>query len=148
MNQLDILTAVKTKLADHYDYPTYLDEVKEGFQSPCFFLKAIRTTNRNNYSYQKNRVTIYITFFSEKGTLLAEELYTLQDTLFNSFTYGMYLLNNSRFIQTENLQAEIDGEDSDIVRLQFDVNYFDVYDIRSDTDYPKMNTIYTNERYQ
>ena len=60
----------------------------------------------------------------------------------------MYLLNNSRFIQTENLQAEIDGEDSDIVRLQFDVNYFDVYDIRSDTDYPNMNTIYINERYQ
>lgn len=146
MNQLDILQAVQAKLAESFNYPIYLDETKEGFQSPCFFLKAIRSTNRDNYTYHKNNVSVYITFFSEKGTLLAEELYAIQDTLFNSFTYGFYLLNNRRFLLTENVHAEIDGEDSDIITFSFDVKYFDVNP--SKTEYETVNTLHLQERYK
>ena len=103
MNQIDILSSVKDKIADIYSYPIYLDETKEGFESPCFFLKAIRTSNRNNYNYQKNYVSVYVTFFSEKGTLLAEDLYEIQDKLIDTFTYGFYLLNKRRHVLTENL---------------------------------------------
>jgi hypothetical protein len=146
MNQLDILQAVQAKLAKAFNYPIYLDETKEGFQSPCFFLKAIRTTNRDNYTYHKNNVSIYVTFFSEKGTLLAEELYAIQDTLFTDFTYGFYLLNKRDFLLTENLHAEIDGEDSDIITFSFDVKYFDVNP--SKTEYEIINTLHLQERYK
>lgn len=146
MEQLDILQAVQAKLTEAFNYPIYLDETKEGFQSPCFFLKAIRTTNRDNHTYHKNNVSIYVTFFSEKGTLLAEDLYTIQDTLFTDFTYGFYLLNKRLFLLTENLHAEIDGEDSDIILFSFDVKYFDV--APSTTEYETANTLHLQERYE
>lgn len=146
MNQLDILQAVQSKLAESFNYPIYLDETKEGFQSPCFFLKAIRTTNRDNYIYHKNNVSIYVTFFSEKGTLLAEDLYTIQDTLFTDFTYGFYLSNKRHFLLTENLHAEIDGEDSDVILFSFDVKYFDI--APSTTEYEIINTLHLQERYK
>lgn len=146
MNQLDILQAVQAKIAEAFNYPIYLDETKEGFQSPCFFLKAIRTTNRDNYTYHKNNVSIYVTFFSEKGTLLAEELYAIQDTLFTDFTYGFYLLNKRDFLLTENLHAEIDGEDSDVILFSFDVKYFDI--APSKTEYEIINTLHLQERYK
>lgn len=146
MNQLDILQAVQSKLAESFNYPIYLDETKEGFQSPCFFLKAIRTTNRDNYTYYKNNVSIYVTFFSEKGTLLAEDLYTIQDTLFTDFTYGFYLSNKRHFLLTENLHAEIDGEDSDVILFSFDVKYFDI--APSTTEYEIINTLHLQERYK
>lgn len=146
MNQLDILQAVQAKLAKAFNYPIYLDETKEGFQSPCFFLKAIRTTNRDNYTYHKNNVSIYVTFFAEKGTLLAEDLYAIQDTLFTDFTYGFYLLNKRDFLLTENLHAEIDGEDSDVILFSFDVKYFDI--APSTTEYEIINTLHLQERYK
>lgn len=146
MEQIDILQAVQAKLSETFNYPIYLDETKEGFQSPCFFLKAIRTANRDNYTYHKNNVSVYVTFFSEKGTLLAEDLYTIQDTLFTDFTYGFYLLNKRLFLLTENLHAEIDGEDSDIILFSFDVKYFDV--APSTTEYETVNTLHFQERYE
>jgi hypothetical protein len=147
MNQLDILEAVKAKVLDSYNYPIYLDETKEGFQSPCFFLKALRTTNRDNCNYHVNYVSVYVTFFAEKGTILAEDLYAIQDTLFNSFTYGFYLLNERRFLLTENIHAEIDGEDSDLITFSFDVKYFDHAPVNNG-DYEIMNTLHVNERYK
>lgn len=60
LTQIDILSAIKNVLASKFDYPIYLEEVKEGFESPCFFLKAIRTANRDNKCYQLNTIMIYI----------------------------------------------------------------------------------------
>lgn len=148
MNQIDILSSVKDKIADIYSYPIYLDETKEGFESPCFFLKAIRTSNRNNYNYQKNYVSVYVTFFSEKGTLLAEDLYDIQDKLIDSFTYGFYLLNKRRYVLTENLHTEIDGDDSDIITFSFDISYFDALSNTDTNNYDMMNTLHLQERYK
>lgn len=147
LTQIDILSAIKDVLASKFDYPIYLEEVKEGFESPCFFLKAIRTANRDNKCYQLNTIMIYITFFSEKGTLTAEELYNLQDLLTQYFISGFPVKKDNRYLQTLNLNHEIDGEDSDIITLSFDIRYYDyLYEKDNNKDQVLMNQLHLNER--
>lgn len=147
LNQIDILSAIKDILASKFGYPIYLDEVKEGFESPCFFLKSNRIANRDNKCYQLNTIMIYITFFSEKGTLTAEELYNLQDSLTQYFISGFPVKKDNRYLQTLNLNHEIDGEDSDIITLSFDIRYYDyLYEKDSNKDQVLMNQLHLNER--
>ena len=149
LTQIDILQAVRDILKTHYDYPVYLDETKEGFESPCFFLKSNRLANLDNQCYELNNITIYITFYSEKGTLNAEELYILQDSLTSYFRSGFTVLKDNRYLLTKNLSLEIEGEDSDIIRLSFDVKYYDyLYTKDKENEaYDRLNTLHLNERY-
>ena len=41
IHDLDILQAVQQKLKERFPYPVYLQEVKEGFAPPAFFLKTM-----------------------------------------------------------------------------------------------------------
>lgn len=149
LTQIDILKAVRDILKTHYDYPVYLDETKEGFESPCFFLKSNRLTNLDNKSYELNNITIYLTFFSEKGTLNAEELYTIQDSLTSYFRSGFAVQKDNRYLLTKNLSHEIDGEDSDIIILSFDIQYYDYLYTKDNENeaYEKLTTLHLNERY-
>lgn len=149
LTQIDILKAVRDILINHYEYPVYLDEVKEGFESPCFFLKSIRLTNLDNKSYELNNITIYLTFFSEKGTLTAEELYIIQDSLTSYFRSGFTVQKDNRYLLTRNLSHEIDGEDSDIIIFSFDIQYYDYLYTKDNENeaYEKLNTLHLNERY-
>lgn len=149
LTQIDILKAVRDILINHYEYPVYLDEVKEGFESPCFFLKSIRLTNLDNKSYELNNITIYLTFFSEKGTLTAEELYIIQDSLTSYFRSGFTVLKDNRYLLTKNLSHEIEGEDSDIIILSFDVQYYDYLYTKDNENeaYDRLETLHLNERY-
>lgn len=149
LTQIDILQSVRDILKANYDYPVYLDEVKEGFESPCFFLKSIRLSNQDSKCYELNNITIYLTFFSEKGTLTAEELYIIQDLLTSYFRSGFTVQKNNRYLLTKNLSLEIEGEDSDIIRLSFDVQYYDyLYTKDKENEaYEKLETLHLNERY-
>ena len=149
LTQIDILKAVRDIQINHYEYPVYLDEVKEGFESPCFFLKSNRLTNLDNKSYELNNITIYLTFFSEKGTLAAEELYTIQDSLTSYFRSGFAVQKDNRYLLTKNLSHEIDGEDSDIINFSFDIQYYDYLYTKDNENeaYEKLTTLHLNERY-
>lgn len=148
LTQIDILQAVRDILKTHYDYPVYLDETKEGFESPCFFLKSNRLANLDNQCYELNNITIYLTFFSEKGTLNAEELYILQDSLTSYFGSGIKVNKDNRYLLTRNLSHTIDGEDSDIITFSFDIQYYDYLYTKDKEDeaYEKLNTLHLNER--
>lgn len=148
LTQIDILQAVRDILKAHYEYPIYLDEVKEGFESPCFFLKSIRLSNQDSKCYELNNITIYLTFFSEKGALTAEELYFIQDSLTSYFGSGIKVNKDNRYLLTRNLSHTIDGEDSDIITFSFDIQYYDYLYTkdREDEAYEKLNTLHLNER--
>lgn len=148
LTQIDILQAVRDTLKVNYDYPVYLDETKEGFESPCFFLKSIRLSNKDSKCYELNNITIYLTFFSEKGTLNAEELYIIQDSLTSYFGSGIKVNKDNRYLLTRNLSHTIDGEDSDIITFSFDIQYYDYLYTKDKEDeaYEKLNTLHLNER--
>ena len=148
LTQIDILQAVRDILNTHYEYPIYLDEVKEGFESPCFFLKSIRLSNQDSKCYELNNITIYLTFFSEKGALTAEELYFIQDSLTSYFGSGIKVNKDNRYLLTRNLSHTIDGEDSDIITFSFDIQYYDYLYTKDKEDeaYEKLNTLHLNER--
>lgn len=148
LTQIDILQAVRDILHTHYEYPIYLDETKEGFESPCFFIKSIRLSNQDSKCYELNNITIYLTFFSEKGTLNAEELYIIQDSLTSYFGSGIKVNKDNRYLLTRNLSHTIDGEDSDIITFSFDIQYYDYLYTKDKEDeaYEKLNTLHLNER--
>lgn len=148
LTQIDILQSVRDILKANYDYPVYLDETKEGFESPCFFLKSIRLSNKDSKCYELNNITIYLTFFSEKGTLTAEELYIIQDSLTSYFGSGIKVNKDNRYLLTRNLSHTIDGEDSDIITFSFDIQYYDYLYTKDKEDeaYEKLNTLHLNER--
>lgn len=148
LTQIDILQSVRDILKANYEYPIYLDEVKEGFESPCFFLKSIRLSNQDSKCYELNNITIYLTFFSEKGALTAEELYFIQDSLTSYFGLGIKVNKDNRYLLTRNLSHTIDGEDSDIITFSFDIQYYDYLYTKNKEDeaYEKLNTLHLNER--
>ena len=45
IHDIDILQAVQQKLKERFPYPVYLQEVKEGFRPPAFFLKTMTVTS-------------------------------------------------------------------------------------------------------
>ena len=52
----NILESTRDKLKSLKDIPVYLDEVKESFKSPCFFLKTIKTTvPEKEFLYKKTK---------------------------------------------------------------------------------------------
>lgn len=142
LQQISILESVRDRLQESYKLPVYLDEVKEGFESPCFFLKALKATSPYTKYLNHNRITIYITFFSEKGSTPAEQLYQIQDDLNDMFFKVLFIKN--RALQPENLSYEIQGDDSDIVFFSFDLNYYD--GIAKPEPEELMNNLYLTER--
>ena len=40
IHDIDILQAIQQKLKERFPYPVYLQEVKEGFRPPAYFLKT------------------------------------------------------------------------------------------------------------
>ena len=53
LRQVEILKAVQDKLKKIYPLKVYLDEVKEDFETPCFFLKLIKTAIPHNIESNK-----------------------------------------------------------------------------------------------
>lgn len=45
IHDIDILQAVQEKLKGRFPYSVYLQEVKEGFRPPAFFLKSMTVTS-------------------------------------------------------------------------------------------------------
>lgn len=149
ITQIDILLAVRGILLTVQDIPVYLDEVKESFESPCFFLKATSNANRYSKTNNQRRMSVYVTYYAEKGAVTAEELYIIQDSLLSAFFEEFEVLNQDesdvRHLQPFNLAAEIDGDDADIVRFQFDLSYFESVCVKDKNDTTEvMKTLSTN----
>ena len=55
------------------DYKVYLEDVKDNFENPCFFLGLTSVVSQENTNLYKNNCTLHITFFTEKGRVDATE---------------------------------------------------------------------------
>lgn len=66
IHDIDILQAVQQKLKERFPYPVYLQEVKEGFAPPAFFLKTmtVATPQKENEVYRDT--DLYITYLPKK----------------------------------------------------------------------------------
>lgn len=66
IHDLDILQAVQQKLKERFPYPVYLQEVKEGFAPPAFFLKTMTVVTPQKETEVYRDTDLYITYLPRK----------------------------------------------------------------------------------
>ncbi len=145
LKQTDILRATQEKLKKLYPLPVYLDEVKEDFQTPCFFLKMIKRVQPHNINSNKclNECLLVITYFALKGTVQAVDLYDIKDSVAAAFWRGMQV--GDRYIHFEEVKSDTDSEEAEIVYIQLPFTYYDS-DRGDDEELPRIMKIYQSER--
>ena len=145
LKQTDILRAAQAKLKKLYQLPVYLDEVKEDFQTPCFFLKLLKTVQPHNINANKtlNDCLLVITYFALKGTVQAVDLYDIKDSVAAAFWRGMQV--GDRWIHFEEIKSDTDSEEQEIVYIQLPFTYYD-QDGGEDEELPRIMKIYQSER--
>jgi len=145
LRQVEILEAVRNRLKKIYPLKVYLDEVKEDFETPCFFLKLIKTVEPHDIRADKylNDCLLIITYFALKGTAQAADLYNIKDSVTAAFWRGMQV--KDRYIHFEEVSSDTDTEEAEIVYIQLPFKYYDK-DSGIDEELPKIFNIHQQER--
>ena len=142
LNQVDILKATRNKIKDMYpNIPIYLEEVKEGFKSPAFFLKLLIVKSPVSGFRNYNDCTLYITYFSKKGETDSLEMYAIKDNILNAFWSGIQVTD--RYIKFNTVSSTTDGTDADIIMFDLPFVYYDCIE-QHNSDYliEHINTSY------
>lgn len=114
----DLKRAINDVLKTNFpDHERYADEIKEGFERPCFFVQLFPITfDYDTTNYASNKLMIVINYFSEKQTQL--ENLKMHDALKEAF--GKSLKVNGRYLHLQHIRSdEADG----VLQFKFDLNY-------------------------
>ena len=80
-----IKNAIMEKLKQEFpDYKRYGEEIKQGFQAPCFFLAVINTSSKQKMigkRYQRT-ISLDVHFFPAKQENQNEQMYDMRDLLY------------------------------------------------------------------
>lgn len=142
----NILNSTRDKLKNLKDIPVYLDEVKESFKSPCFFLKTIKTTTPKKEFLYHTQLTLYITYYAKKNHNSAIELLEIKDLINYGFAKGIFVCGNGeeRYFRFFSIESETIGKDADIIEFTLRTNYYE----RIEKDEPELiRYIHTNEEF-
>jgi len=97
----------------------YGNEVKEGFQRPCFFVQVLPVQDRiESANLERRLITVIIHYFSEQAT--DPENLTMADTLRQ--TFGMVIAAAGRKFTRGD--ARIDTVDG-VLQFKFDLSFYD-----------------------
>lgn len=136
LKQSEILLAVGNKLKSQFpNFPAYLDDTKENFKSPCFFLKMIVLKQPVNKYVNYNDCTLYITYFSLKGEAMYKT-YDIKDAVIDLFWRGLKV--KDRYIHFGNISTMTEGQDADIEMLTLPFVFYDAIEMDV-TEYLMMN---------
>ncbi len=125
IHDIDILQAVQQKLKKQFPYPVYLQEVKEGFRPPAFFLKSMTVTSPQGDKNVYRDTDIYVTYIPQKqaaSTSIYEVLAAAEDL----FRDGIAV--QDRFFAVMSLSEELMGQDNDGGRVTMTIQYYDSAD--------------------
>ena len=130
LNSVDVLKQVRDKLKSVYDYTIYLDDSKDNCNSPCFFLSLNIYRRQAGIDKVFCDGVIHLTYFSVKGETDAVKFYQIKDGISQSFHKGFKV--KDRYIKIKSINTVTDGEDADIIHFDMQIEYFDVYEDKSD----------------
>lgn len=140
IRDIDILQAVQKKLKERFSCPVYLQEVKEGFASPAFFLKTMTvvTPQKENEVYRDT--DLYITYLPKKQES-STAIYAVLFVVENLFRDG--LIVSDRCLSVISISEELIGTDNDGGRLTLTFQY---YDANGETEMADLMTV-LHQRY-
>ncbi|HID0765650.1 TPA: phage tail terminator family protein [Clostridium botulinum] len=110
----------------------YGEEIKQGFEEPCFFIKVLSSGQDKeiNVRYKKN-ISFNIHYFSDKGDL-NDDCNDMADKLYEVLEYVK--VNNSLYRSNEMTHEVIDG----VLHFMLQFNYHVLKEIEKA---PKMNKL-------
>ncbi len=123
IHDLDILQAVQEQLRTKWpDCPIYLQEVKEGFQPPAFFLKSMTVATPLHDGMVYRDTDIYITYVPKKTIHTFVIFQTLADVL-ELFMDGLTV--QDRHISFSTITEELLGEANDGGQITLSFSYYE-----------------------
>ena len=122
IHDIDILQAVQQKLKERFPYLVYLQEVKEGFRPPAFFLKSMTVTSPQGGQGVYRDTDIYITYIPQKQAA-STSIYGVLAAVEDLFRDGIAV--QDRFFAVASMSKELIGEDNDGGRVTLTLNYYD-----------------------
>ena len=128
---IDILQAVQEKLKGRFPYPVYLQEVKEGFRPPAFFLKSMTVATPQSPDVIYRDTDIYITYVPHKQTANTS-IYEVLAAVENLFRDGIAV--QDRFFAVLSMSEELIGQDNDGGRVTLTLNYYDSAEKNDETE--------------
>ena len=133
LNQLDILHAVADLLKAKFNCKAYSDEVLEGFEKPCFFVKFITTTRRQtNYTY-KRTISAILTYFPKDDERNETHYLDVFEDIHGLFVEGFRV--GSRYLQVGRISDSRIGDDADILQVTLSISYLDYIQRPQSEDY-------------
>lgn len=125
IHDIDILQAIQQKLKERFPYPVYLQEVKEGFRPPAFFLKTMTVASPQGRKEVYRDTDMYITYIPQKQTA-STSIYEVLAAAEDLFRDGIAV--QDRFFAVRSMNEEFIGSDNDGGRLTLTVQYYDSAD--------------------
>ena len=110
IHDIDILQAIQQKLKEQFPYPVYLQEVKEGFRPPAFFLKTMTVASPQGRREVYRDTDMYITYIPQKQTASAS-IYEVLAAAEDLFRDGIAV--QDRFFAVRSMNEELIGADND-----------------------------------
>lgn len=123
IHDLDILQAVQEQLRTKFPgCPVYLQEVKEGFQPPAFFLKSMTVATPLHDGMVYRDTDIYITYVPRKTIHTFVIFQALADAL-ELFMDGLTV--KDRHISFSSITEELLGEANDGGQITLSFSYYE-----------------------
>lgn len=123
LTEEEILRAVRQKIKGIYPkYPINLEDSKENFRTPCFFLKLIRSTTKAGKRTTYNVCTLYVTYFPCQPADPVN-LYSVKDAVVEAFWNGLQVAD--RIIKFGTLSTNTIGQDGDVAEITLPFTYYD-----------------------
>ena len=117
-----------------FDVKIYADEVKEGFNTPCFFVNIEKFENSlENSNFTKRYLDIYIRYINENISDIEKiEIIEKLENLFLktlSVNDRVFTLHNKSFSRGEN----------DYIEFNFGIEYYEIIEDEEEINSEKMN---------
>ena len=133
LRQSDIIKAVAELLKGHFGCKVYADEVLEGFEKPCFFIKFITTTRRQTKYVVRRTVSAILTYFPKDNQRNEIHYLDVFEQVHGLFTEGFRV--GSRYLQVSRISDTRMGDEADILQITLSISYLDYIQRQYSADY-------------
>ena len=106
IHDIDILQAIQQKLKERFPYPVYLQEVKEGFRPPAFFLKTMTVASPQSCKEVYRDTDMYITYIPQKQTASAS-IYEVLAAAEDLFRDGIAVQDRFFAVRSMNVNSSV-----------------------------------------
>lgn len=137
----DIKKAVNRILKERYpppQYKIYGQEIKEGYETPCFFTEILDKGSRaETKNFAKGGFTVKIVYFQQEKN----ELDQLEKADEIKELFGLVFCVGNRKLTVGEFSHDFIGEYSDILEISIDIDYME--NTRKEETGPVMETVET-----